>query len=910
MSLGTPATFNARIGSDRDAFTVQLLKFPRSDAPLLDKVQAFAYFEEVLHQHRSQLTSLTIQQAYATNIPVSSSASASEEANRVSNDILASFFRVENLTCLGFFHSDGSPASIALAPCDRTPDITFVSFAATVYLPYFNSALGAAAISSPSVQFFLKLPQSIIPAKSVINMSHDEPAKSPSPPMSPAVDKDSSSTPDTANMTLLRTSFADNGNTDDINFEDPAVLAALKSIIKISTADKEIEEAFTPRSTKRQLFPPAGNSTLAAPSPSIRRYITNASSFDAPSYCGPMNFLDSQHVFDVVFPTSNRSPIFTISKTDSIGPDTTSANTIEICLAECRMLVFKAMLKLDYIGHHNVSSAEHLQMTVKRLRNLSLKFNTRGVCVDGNPDLLFDKYLALIPLLSASHVNIWGINLFTQYWHALGETLTRRISVLPRYLAIQSSTFDLTRMTTKNSQMTALRELRSLAVESWNTYLEDKSSMRAMLAEFHPRPSNHFLESTATVDASAHVSSAEETMQKHAPEYPSAGPAITTNYQHQPPPPPGAAKGDFAPDFRGCLGCGGPEHIFKFCPMKNDPATIERFHRNFNFKFNRPQQEPRSRSSDPFSAYLPPYSSTSQRQPPGGPPAFGPNPTPGAGRGDTRNRPSWMTQQQYSQQQHSRTQDTSLNSPPKKPRNYALFVRSCQHTVAATPPLRPMPIRVDNGLPHVRLLLGVDADATLSVLFDSGAALSSGYLPYHLWIMRENPAIVASFERFDDSNPFEPIKLGGAIRHPDDYNESLHGQLTAIIRYKTPYVDHDGNPIHISFGLGNDMTVNTILGMPIIKDLGMLPNFRSKRITCEDTTATFDIQYHETSCGFSKHDEMAATFSLLPLDEMYPASFASADIPGLCPAARTPDSSVNATDDHTAGFLQRRLHSA
>jgi hypothetical protein len=156
MSLGTPTTFNARIGSDRDAFAVQLLKFPPSDAPLLEKVQAFACFEEVLHQHRSQLTSLTIQQAYATNIPVSSSASTSEEANRVSNDVLASFFRVENLTCLGFFHSDGSSASIALAPWARTPDITFVSFAATVYIPYFNSALGAAAISSPFCSILFK----------------------------------------------------------------------------------------------------------------------------------------------------------------------------------------------------------------------------------------------------------------------------------------------------------------------------------------------------------------------------------------------------------------------------------------------------------------------------------------------------------------------------------------------------------------------------------------------------------------------------------------------------------------------------------------------------------------------------------------------------------------------------------
>jgi hypothetical protein len=91
-------------------FTVQLV------SGMLEKVQAFAYFEEVIRQHRPQLTSLTVQQAYADNIPVSSSASASEEANRVSCQLYESFFEVANLDCLGFYESDGSKAiAIALA---------------------------------------------------------------------------------------------------------------------------------------------------------------------------------------------------------------------------------------------------------------------------------------------------------------------------------------------------------------------------------------------------------------------------------------------------------------------------------------------------------------------------------------------------------------------------------------------------------------------------------------------------------------------------------------------------------------------------------------------------------------------------------------------------------------------------
>jgi hypothetical protein len=103
MSSSNPVLVLARFGTSRNGFDVQLLKFPRSDAHLLEKVQAFAYFEEVIRQHRSQLTNLTIQQAHASNVPVSSTASASEEANRISNLIYDDFFNVSNITCLGFF---------------------------------------------------------------------------------------------------------------------------------------------------------------------------------------------------------------------------------------------------------------------------------------------------------------------------------------------------------------------------------------------------------------------------------------------------------------------------------------------------------------------------------------------------------------------------------------------------------------------------------------------------------------------------------------------------------------------------------------------------------------------------------------------------------------------------------------
>ena len=55
MSLSKPALHGLCLGSDQNAFTVQLLPFPHVDGQLLEKVQALAYFEEFIRQHLSQL---------------------------------------------------------------------------------------------------------------------------------------------------------------------------------------------------------------------------------------------------------------------------------------------------------------------------------------------------------------------------------------------------------------------------------------------------------------------------------------------------------------------------------------------------------------------------------------------------------------------------------------------------------------------------------------------------------------------------------------------------------------------------------------------------------------------------------------------------------------------------------------
>jgi hypothetical protein len=81
------------------------------------------------------------------------------------------------------------------------------------------------------------------------------------------------------------------------------------------------------------------------------------------------------------------------------------------------------------------------------------------------------------------------------------------------------------------------------------------------------------------------------------------------------------------------------------------------------------------------------------------------------------------------------------------------------------------------------------------------------------------------------SNPFHPIKLSGAIRDPKDITNEVVGDLTAVIRYKTPYIDVEGHMILLCFALGDTVSCNTILGLPAINMLEMIWNIRQGTVT-------------------------------------------------------------------------------
>jgi hypothetical protein len=385
---------------------------------------------------------------------VSSTTAASEEANRIGCDLYSSLFHVGRLSCLGFHNSTGTKVNITTNPTTRVDNIAFVNLEATINpITTFSSDLHT--ILPFFIPYYLKLPQT--------TTTPNPPSSTPLP-VSPSAAKTAADNAAGA-IAILSTRLANGASVASLNLTDAAVTHQALAAIISGTSRTPVAP---PTPTARHLNYADGSSTShPLPSPSIPCHLANASGHSQ-TFRGALDFLDCQSFFDTLFPPTNSTPIGTLfarSSAKTAQSLDVITDSIRDFLDLCHLTIFQSVIHLDYIGLHEFTSSDHLQTTVKRIRALRLNFHAKGKSVKGNPNMLYSKYLALIPLLPASHVNILGLNLFSQFWETLGEDLTRRVSKLPRYLLIYQSTFDLMQMTTKARQMIALRELCSMALE-------------------------------------------------------------------------------------------------------------------------------------------------------------------------------------------------------------------------------------------------------------------------------------------------------------------------------------------------------------------------------------------------------------------------------------------------------------
>ena len=161
-----------------------------------------------------------------------------------------------------------------------------------------------------------------------------------------------------------------------------------------------------------------------------------------------------------------------------------------------------------------------------------------------------------------------------------------------------------------------------------------------------------------------------------------------------------------------------------------------------------------------------------------------------------------------------------------------------------------MPLCLDNALPEAVFRFVTDScnKVPFSCHLDSCSAMNTGNLRLHQWIITEYPHIVEKYEQYDDAQPFWPITLDCAL--PASEAEKTTSKLTAVVTYKTRYVDKQGKNLTLSFGLGESIQVNAIIGLPTIKEWKLVLDIDGKVAASKEIGIDFDLCFQHAATGF------------------------------------------------------------
>jgi hypothetical protein len=87
----------------------------------------------------------------------------------------------------------------------------------------------------------------------------------------------------------------------------------------------------------------------------------------------------------------------------------------------------------------------------------------------------------------------------------------------------------------------------------------------------------------------------------------------------------------------------------------------------------------------------------------------------------------------------------------------------------------------------------------------------------------------------------------------NDTDSNLDNQLTAVVTYKTRYIKADGTNVMLSFGLGKDIQVNTIIGLPQIKAWKILLDLDDDKCFARLFNIWLPIEYNDAATGLPQN---------------------------------------------------------
>ena len=393
-------------------------------------------------------------------------------------------------------------------------------------------------------------------------------------------------------------------------------------------------------------------------------------------------------------------------------------------------------------------------------------------------------------------------------------------------------------MITKSLQAAALQDLREKAVIVHKTLADEAKRIKKLLStHLHPRSHQH------VPNALSHYTSnsqAETTITRHSDRTSSIDTprpmVVKQDGKSYPTNPSNGYVSKYPDSFFGCLGCGSTDHQFRKCKDNRNHDVRKVYWQELWAHFPHTQKRP----AGPLTTDVPSNSITSQT-PPVPPTSVLKH---GLGRGSHVNRPAWHTSD-------------------KRPRFFTISVLLSN---ISSPNQKPMPISINNSLPSVHLNVGllVDEENKMRMLLDTSAAMNTGNLAYHQWVMSQCPSMVAEYLECGDGTEYDVVQLLAALDLKGTHQPVNHGSMTAVIRYRTPYLINNTSPLILSFALGKDVALRSVLGIPCLLAMGAIVDLVKGQLRCSELNQEFMLQLDPPGKGLPDGTQFDSSNTSVP----------------------------------------------
>ena len=148
--------------------------------------------------------------------------------------------------------------------------------------------------------------------------------------------------------------------------------------------------------------------------------------------------------------------------------------------------------------------------------------------------------------------------------------------------------------------------------------------------------------------------------------------------------------------------------------------------------------------------------------------------------------------------------------------------------------------------------------------------MNTGNLLVNQWLMTKYPEIVHSYEQFDDSNPFETIMLEGALNvELAKYFEA--GKLTDTMTYITRYNHYNGEPVCITFVLGETVSVNSIIEFPTLTSWKMILDLEKNKAFSKTMQIWLPLSFLDASPGLPLNSSSFSAYDFVRPNQQTPS---------------------------------------